>query len=902
MQVFARMLPASALAFAIALAGLAPTALWSQSTQIGESQPFGSFLWTAPAPNSSHALGEIAYNPGPLDSTSPQIVLAPAIYANSQLLTPTTAAWQTVTTANGPTRELLVTVQVQGAPIHITVTPSEKEGHLFAQIVADQPGIDLIDYGVFGASAGSKTIPVPYYDGTVTWLPSLNRYINAWFNWKTTNAAQFNATQFNANQAQYQPLTSGALLPLNEQLNLVVSGEIAKVFPNPGNPVSPNLDLMSGRMIVDIWGGSFDAIASDLTKLGSYGVTNCLAIIHNWQHHGYDNALPDHYPANPTLGGDAGLESATAAARNIGCLVAVHENYVDYYPNYDHFTPSAIALNSDGTRKLSWLNPSTLIQSFATKPTWLVKNAMTESPVIHERYGTTASFLDVSSAVPPGFHVDQDATQPGAGRIPTPDQNTAKLWAFLRTTHQGPVVGEGVNHWYHSGLLDGVEAQTGAGAVPSNIGPDVPLFVNFDLFDIHPYQVNHGMGYVSRWTPSYGAFLSTGQRDAYRMQEIAFGHAPFLDDSDWGDASRALVESSLVTPLASRYGTVKAKSIGYRLNGQTGPGWVSAGVAALTNSFHQVRVIYENGLVVTANGAPAPLVVEGSENADGLTLPQYGWSASGAGVLAYTAQCGAALCDYAEAGNSSAGLQSIFANARNQSDIRIGVSIAGPSVSAFSQSGARAFNLTYSWKVYETTPLNLIAFVHFVDPTQATNEGIVFQGDHSPVTPTSDWQPGQTISDGPHSLTLPSGLPDGTYSVRIGLFDPASGQRYRLAGQSDGDTRYILGAIVVSDGGSKIQFDRVGPQPDDPRLNAAGSVVAFPSAQTDGMFSLVQEQGSWILHPFPRFRNFTVLIRADRIPMPASVETTGGTTPTVIPIQRGEYWQLPLNGASAYTW
>ena len=895
MQVFARMLSARALALAALVTF--PGALFSQTTVLSESQPFGSFVWTAPAPNSSHALGDISYNPGPLNIASPQVILAPAIYANGQLLTPASTVWQTVATANGSTRELLVTIQLRGTPIHVTVTPSEKEGHIFAQITADQPGIDLIDYGYFGARAGSKTIPVPYYDGTVTWLPSVQRFANAWFNWRTTNAAQFNGTQ-----AQYLPLTNGTLLPLKEQLNLVVSGEIAKVLPNPGNPVSPNLSLMSGRMVVDIWDGSFDSIASSLTNLGSYGITNCLAIIHVWQHHGYDNALPDHYPADPTLGGDTALESATAAARNIGCLVAVHENYVDYYPNYDHFTTAAIALNSDSTRKLSWLNPSTLIQSFATKPTWLVRNATTESPVIHERYGTTASFLDVSSAVPPGFHVDQDASQPGAGRIPTADQNTAKLWAYLRATHEGPVVGEGVTHWYHSGLLDGVEAQTGAGAVASNIGPQVPLFVNFDLFDIHPYQVNHGMGYVGRWTPSQGPFLSTAQRDAYRMQEIAFGHAPFLDSTDWTDPSRAMVESALVAPVASRYGTEKVHTIGYRISTDAGSEWVSASKAALTNSFHQVRVTYENSLVITANGEPAPLTVEGSENADGLILPQYGWSVSGAGVLAYTAQCGVTLCDYAETGNSTAGLQSVFANARNESDVRIGASFAGPSISTFAQTGPRSFSLTYKWKVYEATPLSLVTFVHFVDPTQTANEGIVFQGDHSLATSTSEWKPGQTIADGPNSLVLSSSVPDGTYSVRVGLFDPSSGERIQLAGQNDGDRRYIVGSIQVSQSGSKIEFTQAGSQPNDPRLNAAGSVVAFPSAQTDGMFSLVQEKGSWVLHPFPRFRNFTVLIKADRIPMPASVQTTGGLTSTVIPIRRGEYWQLPLNGASAYTW
>ena len=33
--------------------------------------------------------------------------------------------------------------------------------------------------------------------------------------------------------------------------------------------------------------------------------------------------------------------------------MAVHENYVDYYPNYPEFDPAAVALNSDGSRDMS---------------------------------------------------------------------------------------------------------------------------------------------------------------------------------------------------------------------------------------------------------------------------------------------------------------------------------------------------------------------------------------------------------------------------------------------------------------------------------------------------------------------------------------------------------------------
>jgi hypothetical protein len=852
-----------------AKAGLAPA----------DSRTFGNYVWTAPPQGSYSALGSISYLLGP-GGRSIQL-LWPAAYGQKDTFTVQEAKWS----GSGFHSSLAVAAVSNGTTVHLSIEPVLSGSVLQAAIKADLPGIIALDFGGWPASLNASEIAVPYYSNitvgpqaTVAWFPAEKLFANAWFDWKSTGASQLYGTQ-----AQYFPLTNGKLLPVVEQLNVAVSPSIDEVFPSPGNPPSPELATMNGRMIVDIWGGGFDSIAQGLSTLGAYGVSGCLVIIHNWQHHGYDNALPDHYPANPELGGDAGLEAATAAARNIGCLVAVHENYIDYYPNYVHFTPAAIALNSDGSRQLAWLNTDTGIQSFATKPTWVLKNAWTESPVIHRRYGTTASFLDVNSGVPPGSLADMDATQQGAGKLTERENSSDGLWAYLRQTHQGPVVGEGGAHWVHSGLLDGVEAEVNA-----NLGEAVPLFVDFDLLSIHPLQVNHGMGYVSRWTPETTGFTSTLERDAYRMQEIAFGHSPFLDDTDWSDGSRAMVESALVSPVAGRYGLVKANAIAYKFEGNL----VDSSEAASAGAFRRVKVQYENGLTVTANAEKAPLANRG------LTLPQFGWSATGAGVNAFTALCGASICDYAETANS------IFANARNQSDIRIGsVALAGPSVSAFQQTGQRAFNITYGWKVYETTGLNLTTFVHFVNPSQETNEGIVFQGDHALATPTTQWQAGETITDGPVPVYVPHSVPDGTYSVRIGLFDPSTGFRVSLAGQNDGDERYILGSVSISQSGAKIVFTPAPPQPNDPRLNAAGSIATFPSVKTDGMFSLVEEKGNWVLRPFPRFRNFTVLIANARIAMPATVTAVGETTTsTITPVPQGEYWQLPLVGAVYYTW
>ena len=55
------------------------------------------------------------------------------------------------------------------------------------------------------------------------------------------------------------------------------------------------------------------------------------------------------------------------------------------------------------------------------------------------------------------------------------------LWAYERSVEGGPVLGEGENHWFWSGYLDGVEAQFGAQSTPITDGTQAPLFVDFDL-------------------------------------------------------------------------------------------------------------------------------------------------------------------------------------------------------------------------------------------------------------------------------------------------------------------------------------------------------------------------------------------------------------------------------------
>jgi hypothetical protein len=258
------------------------------------------------------------------------------------------------------------------------------------------------------------------------------------------------------------------------------------------------------------------------------------------------------------------------------------------------------------------------------------------------------------------------------------------------------------------------------------------------------------------------------------------------------------------------------------------------------------------------------------------------------------------ICDYAQTPTS------IFANARNQSDAEIGWGYAAPSVAKVGQGTGNSFTITYNWHIYRAldTHVQYKAFVHFVKDDQASDASakIVFQGDHQPPISISHVQPGQTVIDGPITVTIPSSVPDGTYSIKIGLYDPATGSRLALSGNNDGGNRYIVGSVTLSEKGTKVSFQPPLQAANDSRLNATGTVVDFGTVQTDGMISIKQEAGRWILRPYPQDRKFTVLLKIAKFPIPPAVQTNGRDNSIVSPILRGTYWQLPLNGFAAYSW
>ena len=86
-----------------------------------------------------------------------------------------------------------------------------------------------------------------------------------------------------------------------------------------------------------------------------------------------------------------------------------------------------------------------------------------------------------------------------------------------------------------------------------------------------------------------------------------------------------------------------------------------------------------------------------------------------------------------------------------------------------------AIDVTFYWQVQDGTDIDYTVFVHLLD--ESGNR--IAQGDSQPQNgtfPTTIWETGEIIKD-KHIISLPDAVPEGTYAITIGFYDPGTGQR-----------------------------------------------------------------------------------------------------------------------------
>jgi len=779
---------------------------------------------------------------------------------------------------SGEALKVLWEYDVRGKPFRVAWTFKILGKALVVSASCDEPGVSRFSLGDVGLVPFRTMVSVPYLEGKLSYLPVQNVFVCRFLDWIVSNSSQ-SARGI----ATYEEKTDGTRHPLFESGYIAVSPDVGEVLPNVPSAPSPFVARLAPRVMLDIWGhhqGSYAGDAAKLRELKDNGVDHLAIIQHDWQRYGYDVKLPDHWPANPQMGGDDAMKLFGQVANDCGYLWSLHENYIDLYPDAPSYDASARVLRGDGKPSPAWYNPGTKAQSFGLKCDRALAFARQNSPEIHRRYHTTAAYLDVHTCVPPWHQLDHEATAPLAAMARAKVKCDTELFQFERDTHGGPLFGEGANHFYWAGRCDGVEAQVEG-------GEDHAAFLDFDLLKIHPQMVNHGMGYLERWfrrgyDAVYGGDAgSIEQLDKYRAMELAYGHAGFLGDRFVHAVQAVAREHHLLHPAQRLYGAARPAEIRYEVDGRL----VTASVALVAGDTTRQRIRYDSGLTIWVNWRaerwrienPKDEIRDPKESRTTKTeksqpdrisgfgpriLPQWGFLALGPGTEVCTSLRDGKFADYAECP------EYIFADARTWFDlpyVRSKKDIE-PRLRSFKHLGGNRIQVTYEWIVNDTLTTNYHCFVHALNSGKNDGQNIVFQGDHELAKPTSQWRPGDVIVDGPHELTVSDEF--ASYDLTIGLY---AGDRVPLRGLNAGGSRIILANLKVNQVAGKITEITAGSitpatRPQSLALeadfkahtNPVGTWVDFGAVATDGAVKINREKERLVLFPYPREKAFRV--------------------------------------------
>jgi hypothetical protein len=468
---------------------------------------------------------------------------------------------------------------------------------------------------------GAKAVEVPYLaffraKGEPCVLCWQGLFATAMLDWYNSNASQLYGASGEAGPGKvsfnggsnYTPRTDGTRNPLRERLFITVSPVFSDVLPNIPNPPSPMREVLAPRcrLRLDL------PPDSPLPRLSTY-----LARLRQYKAYGLDNLLVEFIEVhqkgkmNRGKGDNAWLEELVRQTKRLGYdRVSIYSEYTEDPTTRADFSSDKIARLPDG----DW-NANCVPGSYCYKSMWAVQLQEILGPPVHRKFGTTASFVDVATAVPPWSRMDYDSRVPGAAMFASYFYPFGKLLLNERKACAGPVYSEGSMHWMYAGLVDGNRAEV---RPKGRTGWQVPLLVDFDLLRIHPLEADNGAGPLGicpmrleglAQDPGHAVdnvLFRSPASDRALAATIAFGHAgdfrhiTSVDGPSDKNIWRMVNTYYMIQQIQQRYLMVPVADIRYHHDGKL----LTTSEAIATNAYQQsqVYVKYTNGLEVYVNG------------------------------------------------------------------------------------------------------------------------------------------------------------------------------------------------------------------------------------------------------------------------------------------------------------
>jgi hypothetical protein len=397
----------------------------------------------------------------------------------------------------------------------------------------------------------------------------------------------------------YIPKTSGERNDCYERIFLTFSPRFEEVLPEIPNPPSEWRQAASEYVVVHQGASSNRNRDYEHWKLCvRYGMKNLLVMDHEdgWRDGG--ESFTFRTISAPGKGGDEGQETFARKMQQLGIRYGLYNNYTDLVPVNAFWDEDLVTLLPDGSWETAWY------RCYAPKSQKTVSMEPVITAKIQEKFHGNTACLDVHTAITPWMRVDYDERVPGAGTMLSQFYDFGQLMLHQQKIWNGPVFSEGGSHFYYCGLVTGNQAD--------DRGYDLseqPWLVDFDLLKMHPLGSDFGFA-VDK------SLRGDAQWDRFFAGTIAYGHigrfSNYYDGlvrtpegsyykAGSGMESLALRSYYMLQQLQSSYGKALAEEIRYAdENGALAD--VSSAVASGSYSRSQLRIKYNNGLVVWVNG------------------------------------------------------------------------------------------------------------------------------------------------------------------------------------------------------------------------------------------------------------------------------------------------------------
>jgi len=361
---------------------------------------------------------------------------------------------------------------------------------------------------------------------------------------------------------------------------------------------SPDLPDLRGKMCLDQWGGDYAEAAKGLTLATAYGLDEAVFVKHVWQRWGYDYRLPDIYPP---AGDRAGFDAMVKAAQLNGRLLALHDNYIDLYPDADGFTFDLVGFQENGQPRKAWYNKGRQAQSYKWHPDKFLPFLERNLALIEQHIKPDSYFIDVWSAAPGVDQYDR------AGNFSSKmDDMRSRAVGFQRTREL--LHGSTISEAGHDGLVGELAAAQADHLMVTPEGGEHVIAAKFTQWDRVPWfdMGHHGRfilyagGLGGRYQGGQPTALHGYGSDDYLSLTVLGGRTPMCD----GPFSRRTVSTYwLLQPICAELET--QDMLAHRFDGDT---------------VRRQEVTWSNGQV-TVNRGPTDWTV------DGRILPEYGFVA-----------------------------------------------------------------------------------------------------------------------------------------------------------------------------------------------------------------------------------------------------------------------------------